>query len=227
MATKRMFSAKIVCSDSFLDLPVSAQALYYLICMESDDDGFCNTPKKMAKLCGADSTNDIKALVDNKFILEFASGVVAVKHWFIHNTIRKDRHVSTLYTDEFKELCLDENGIYHKWQTNDGQMSDNCQTNDGQMSAQVRLDKVRLDKVRLDKNSIGRLDSNNTIEESKETDQPTFVNVLKFFTDILNADGAEARKFYTHYSKTDWHDSKGKQITNWKARAELWHKDQR
>ena len=40
MAQKRMFSKKITDSDKFLDLPLSAQALYFHLNMHGDDDGF-------------------------------------------------------------------------------------------------------------------------------------------------------------------------------------------
>ena len=47
MAEKRMFSRELVESDDFLDLPLSAQALYLHICMEADDDGFVNNANRI------------------------------------------------------------------------------------------------------------------------------------------------------------------------------------
>ena len=44
MAEKRMFSAKIIESDAFLDIPATAQMLYFHVCMNADDDGFVNNP---------------------------------------------------------------------------------------------------------------------------------------------------------------------------------------
>lgn len=40
MAQKRMFTMKIVDSDAFLDMPMSAQCLYFHLNMRADDDGF-------------------------------------------------------------------------------------------------------------------------------------------------------------------------------------------
>lgn len=38
MASRRMFSKDVVCSDRFLDMPASAQALYFQYGLEADDD---------------------------------------------------------------------------------------------------------------------------------------------------------------------------------------------
>ena len=70
MAEKRMFSAKIIESDAFLDIPATAQMLYFHICMNADDDGFVNNPRKIIRMCGA-SEDDLKALIDNRFLLMY------------------------------------------------------------------------------------------------------------------------------------------------------------
>lgn len=46
MAQKRMFTMKIVDSDAFLDMPMSAQCLYFHLNMRADDDGFIGNPKR-------------------------------------------------------------------------------------------------------------------------------------------------------------------------------------
>ena len=54
MAQKRMFSKKITDSDKFLDLPLSAQALYYHLNMHGDDDGFVDNTKTIKRnLCNS------------------------------------------------------------------------------------------------------------------------------------------------------------------------------
>ena len=59
MAEKRMFSAKIIESDAFLDIPATAQMLYFHICMNADDDGFVNNPRKIIRMCGASDDESI------------------------------------------------------------------------------------------------------------------------------------------------------------------------
>ena len=43
VARKRMFCSDITESDRFLDLPAKSQALYFHLCMRSDNDGFVDT----------------------------------------------------------------------------------------------------------------------------------------------------------------------------------------
>lgn len=56
MARRRMFSLDVVDTDAFLDLPSSAQALYFHLGMRADDDGFVSAPRKIVRStnCGAD-----------------------------------------------------------------------------------------------------------------------------------------------------------------------------
>lgn len=111
MAERRMFAKTIIDSDAFLDMPLSAQALYFHLSMRGDDEGFVNNPKKIQRMIGA-SDDDAKILVAKKFIIPFESGVVVIKHWKIHNYIRGDRLVETKYKEERSLLALDENGAY-------------------------------------------------------------------------------------------------------------------
>lgn len=90
-----MFSPDIVDSDAFLDMPTSSQLLYFHLGMRADDDGFVN-PKKIMRMVGANG-DDLKVLLTKRFLLPFESGVVVIKHWLIHNLIRKDRYKETMY----------------------------------------------------------------------------------------------------------------------------------
>jgi len=53
MANKRMFSNQIIQQDSFLDMPLSSQALYFHLNMEADNLGFIGSPKRIARKIGA------------------------------------------------------------------------------------------------------------------------------------------------------------------------------
>ena len=111
MANKRMFTKKIVDSDAFLDMPLSARCLYYDLCMRADDDGFVGNPKRIARMIGA-SVDDLKILIGKRFLLTFENGVIVIKHWRMHNTLQKDRYAETQYTDEKSQLLLKSNGAY-------------------------------------------------------------------------------------------------------------------
>ena len=91
MAERRMFAKTIIDSDAFLDMPVTTRLLYYDLAMRADDDGFINSPKKIMRIVGA-SQDDLKLLAAKKFIIPFDNGIVVIKHWKIHNYIRKDNN---------------------------------------------------------------------------------------------------------------------------------------
>ena len=136
MADRRMFSKTIIDSDTFLDMPLSAQALYFHLSMRADDDGFVNNPKKIQRMIGA-SDDDCRLLIMKQLIIAFDSGVIVIKHWRLHNYIQKDRYKPTLYQNEKSTLELDESKVYTK-----------CIQDVSNMDTQVRLGKVRLGKVK-------------------------------------------------------------------------------
>lgn len=145
MAQRRMFSKKITDTDTFMDLPLSSQALYFHLNMHADDDGFISNANTIVRMTGA-STDDFKLLVAKQFLLTFETGVVVVKDWRIHNYIRSDRYTKTVYNDEKEQLGTDGNGRYIK---DVKAMSTNGIPDvipDGyQMDTQVRLGKGRLE----------------------------------------------------------------------------------
>lgn len=134
MAERRMFAKTIIDSDSFLDMPLSAQALYFHLSMRADDDGFVNNPKKIQRMIGA-SDDDCKLLIMKQYVLTFESGVIVIKHWKIHNYIQKDRYKETVYMEEKERLALDQNNAYTE-----------CIHNVSTLEAQDRIGKVRIGK---------------------------------------------------------------------------------
>lgn len=106
-----MFTMYIVDSDAFLDMPLSAQCLYFHLNMRADDDGFIGNPKRIQKLVGANE-DDLKLLIAKRFVLIFEDGVIVIKHWKMHNTLRSDRYTPTRYTEELLMLETKENNSY-------------------------------------------------------------------------------------------------------------------
>lgn len=111
MAEKRMFARSLIDSDAFLEMPLSAQALYFHLNMRADDDGFINNPKRITDYVGA-AADDLKLLLAKRFIIVFDSGVIVIRHWRMHNTLKSDRYHPTNYQEEFATLCLEENKAY-------------------------------------------------------------------------------------------------------------------
>ena len=153
MAEKRMFTMKIIDSDDFLEMPMSTQALYFHLNMRADDDGFINNPKRIMRTVNA-SEDDMKILITKRFVLAFESGVIVIKHWRMHNAIRKDRYHPTQYTEELESLEVKKNGAYTEhgnqlatnWQPNDNQLATTCQPSDNQSVSESSIDKSRVGK---------------------------------------------------------------------------------
>lgn len=141
MANKRMISLQITDTDAFLDMPATSQLLYFHLTIRADDEGFVSNPKKISRLIGIQN-DDLKVLIAKRFVLEFESGVVVIKHWLIHNTIRMDRFNKTVYQKEKNSLTVKENKAYTELATK-GQPIGN------QKTTQVKLSKVKLSKVKL------------------------------------------------------------------------------
>ena len=138
MAERRMFAKTIVDSDAFLDMPSSAQALYFHLGMRADDDGFVNSPRKIQRIVNS-SDDDLKILLAKRFLIPFESGIVVIKHWRMHNYIQSDRYHPTVHHEEKARLQVKDNGAY----------TESIQ-DVSRMEAQVRLGKDRIDKDRED-----------------------------------------------------------------------------
>lgn len=147
MAERRMLSSKIVCSDAFIEMPFSAQALYLQLVMEADDDGFLNKAKRIQGSIGA-TPDDLALLIGKRFILAFPNGVVVIKHWRMNNQIRKDRYTATQYQDEFNSLEIKSDGAYTEREKENvvDTLAATWQPDGNQMATQYRLGKDSIDK---------------------------------------------------------------------------------
>lgn len=207
MAEKRMFTMKIVDSDAFLDMPLSTQALYFHLNMRADDDGFVNNPKKIQRTIGA-TEDDLKLLLAKRFLLSFENGVIVIKHWRMHNLLRKDRYKPTQYQDEIHMLSVKENGAYTELATKRQQvvaerLPSGCQVV-AERLPQDRIGKDRLDKDRIGEDSKGEVSIEDVCTEPLTSSEPE--TDLDAPAIILNdgsewrptvADINEWRKFYT------------------------------
>jgi hypothetical protein len=175
-----MFAKTIIDSDSFLDMPLSTQALYFHLSMRADDDGFINNPKKIMRMIGA-SQNEMELLMVKKFLITFENGVVVIKHWKIHNYIRSDRYKPTIYAGEKALLEEKANGVY--------QLSTDCLPagipNDNQMDTQVRLGKDSIGKDRLGEVSIEDQNENPGKKKNQKHKYGEYQNVLLTDDEII------------------------------------------
>ena len=143
MAERRMFAKSVVESDAFLDMPASAQALYFHLGMEADDEGFLNNPKRVQRSVGA-SPDDIKILIAKRFIIPFTSGVVVLRHWKVNNYIQKDRAKPTQCVDERSRIEIAENRQYELSTC----MDTDCIQSVSKMDSQYSIGKNRIEESR-------------------------------------------------------------------------------
>lgn len=99
MRGKASFAERIVCSNEFLEMSSGAQLLYYTLGMHADDDGFVGSPKPIMRIISATET-ELSELVSKKYIIPFDDGVLAIRHWFVNNRIRKDTYIPSVHQDK-------------------------------------------------------------------------------------------------------------------------------
>lgn len=134
-------------------LSSSAQALYLHLSMNADDDGFCNQVTICMFRAHA-STQDLQSLLENRFVYQFESGVIVIKHWRMANALRKDRYSQTRFKQELAMLRIGSNEEYITPDEGDYGKPINEWLPDGcrvvaDCLPQVRLGKGRLGKCRL------------------------------------------------------------------------------
>lgn len=133
MGERRMFSTRVVETDNFTDMPLSAQALYFHLGMNTDDEGFVSNPKRIMRMVSCNQ-DDMTILITKGFVIAFDSGVIVITHHHINNSLRKDRQKPTFYQEERAMVTDGENDKAYRLTTNcqpcDNQVTTNCQPND-------------------------------------------------------------------------------------------------
>lgn len=89
MAERRMFHTSVVESDTFLELPMGAQALYFHLGMLADNDGFCNNAKQVLRKLRR-PTKELQLLVQTGYLL-VCENIYVITHWLRANTLKTDR----------------------------------------------------------------------------------------------------------------------------------------
>lgn len=207
MAQRRMFSLDVCDTDSFLDLPVSSQALYFHLGMRADDDGFVSNPKKITAMVNC-SADDLKLLFAKGFVIPFESGVCVIRDWRVNNYIQKDRYHETRYLTEKAMLSVETNQSCTVYPS--------CIQSVSMMDTQARKGKS--------KESI-------EIEDDKGVDKPptrsrfvppTLEEVLKYCEERGN--GIDAERFVDFYTANGWKQGAGKPIKDWRAAVRTWER---
>jgi len=111
MANRRMIARDVICNNSFITLPYSAQALFFQFTIDADDGGFVGSTERVLRTIGC-TQNDMSALIEKGFVIHFDSDVIVMRHWKVANTVKNDRQV-TNFQSELAQLRIDANKIYN------------------------------------------------------------------------------------------------------------------
>lgn len=198
MAERRMFTKKVTDDDNFMSLSSSAQALYLHLSMSADDDGFCNQVSASMFKAHA-SVQDLQALLEKRYIYQFDSGVIVIKHWRMANALRKDRYTPTAFQEELAKLDLKDNGSY-TW------LPSGCQ-----------VVAERLPQISIGKDSIGKVNNKKNTAFVK----PTLDEVKNYCLERNNS--VDPGSFIDFYESKGWLIGKN-HMKDWKAAVRTWEK---
>ena len=160
MASRRMFSLRLINSTRFLKMPLSSQLLYFHLGMRADDEGVVEAyPVLKTVGCNED---DLKILVAKGFAQVLNEDLITyITDWNENNKIRSDRKTDSMY----KDLLL-------KMIPNDNQMTTKCQPND-------RIGKDRIGKDSLGQDRVGK-DNISALLSDSSLSEPVREKVLDF-----------------------------------------------
>ena len=238
VADKRMMSKSVIDTDMFLDMPASTQCLYFHMLLRADDDGFLKNAKTIMRTVGA-SPDDVKLLIAKQYLIPFDTGIMAIKHWRIHNYIKKDRYKPT-DCEEIKLLEVNEKGEYILAEPMRNQVGSNMEPTciqsgttlepmrnqvGSNMEPQVR-DRDRLEieigKDRDSRESSGkRRSANNSTTAAQKFKKPTLEELKAYIAENRYTFSAEA--FMDYYESNGWKVGRNP-MKSWQATCRTWQR---
>ncbi|MBQ5630196.1 MAG: hypothetical protein IIV15_02705 [Ruminococcus sp.] len=168
MARRRMISNDITGSYNFQSMEHTTQLLYFYFCLSADDDGFIGNPYIYTNLTGC-SENDLETLERRGYVIRFASGVLAVVHWYIHNTIKKDRYNPTVHKAELAQLRL-EDKCYVRAPQPETERNQNGTKTEPQYS-QVKYSQAESSQVESSQAELSQVESSQAESNQAESNQ--------------------------------------------------------
>lgn len=204
MAERRMMAKSVIETDHFMDMPMSSQCLYFHLLLRADDDGFIKNPSAIRREVGC-GEDDMKLLVAKQFILPFDTGVIVIRHWKIHNYIRKDMYHPTecqaerglLTGGADKTAYAPKDGVQiqgrnvivtDSLQGCNGTVTDSSQTCNDHVtdSSHGRTEPVSIGKVRLGKVNITTTTTTREREGEGQDGDQELSRVVKLYADNIN-----------------------------------------
>ena len=145
-------------------------------------------PRKTQRSIAA-SVDDLKLLIAKRYVIAFENGVIAIKHWRMHNTLRKDRYTPTAYQEQFAMLEIKTNGVYTEKKEPDIHTAATRQPDGNHTATQYSIGEISIDEISIER------------EENISTGSPTlteYITLGKFKNVLLTSEELQALK--TEYS---------------------------
>lgn len=206
-----MMSKSVIDTDMFLDMPASTQCLYFHMLLRADDDGFLKNAKTIMRTVGA-SPDDIKLLIAKQYLIPFDTGIMAIKHWRIHNYIKKDRYKPT-DCEEIKLLEVNEKGEYVLAEPVRSQVGSNMEPQD--------RDRDRLEIGKDRDSSRKRSSANNSTTAAQKFKKPTLEELKAYIAENSYTFSAEA--FMDYYESNGWKVGRNP-MKSWQATCRTWQR---
>ena len=149
----------------------------------------------------------MRILISKKFVLEFESGVIVIKHWRINNYLQKDRIQPTKYVEEKDQLILDAKGGYHKKELPEPPEKTDVYTG---MYTQNSIDKDRIGKDNMPPPYIPPPDPETVYKYCMEAK--------------LGMTEEEAKRFFITMEGQGWKHRNGQPIKDWRMMVAVWGK---
>lgn len=240
MADKRMMSKSVIDTDMFIDMPASTQCLYFHMLLRADDDGFLKNAKTIMRTVGA-SPDDVKLLIAKQYLIPFDTGIMAIKHWRIHNYIKKDRYKPT-DCEEIKLLEVNEKGEYVLAEPVQNQVGSNMEPpciQSGTTLEPVRnqvgsnMEPQDRDRDRLEieigkdrdsrESSRKRSSANNSTTAAHKFVKPTLEELKAYIAENGYTFSAEA--FMDYYESNGWKVGRNP-MKSWQATCLTWQRNE-
>lgn len=178
MGNRRMISKTVTQTHRFLRLPLEAQALYFHLIQNCDDDGVVEA-FPILRMIGA-SEDNLGLLVVKRFVKPLNEEMVYfVVDFHEQNTVRKDRYTPSIYKDLLEQNA--ENLI-----TDSDDTTGKPLVNQTETTGKPNISKDNISKDNISKGKVSKGSSKETQEEKTTTTtapifSQEFINLYQSF----------------------------------------------
>jgi len=198
-----MFSKDVIQQDNFLDMPLSAQALYFHLGLNADDDGFIQ-PKFIMRMLGI-SDDDLKILIIKGFVIPMDEGVHVITHWRMSNELKTDRYKPTVFQDQFKKLSISADKKYltssnSDWKQNVSKMSPESIQDGNIPYPQYSVVKTREKEIKKDKSLPKKISKEKAFENLDDSLKSEILEVRDFYNEKFKKKTKSIEGYWENYT---------------------------